>query len=675
MKLSKRTNTIILWLIAIALLVSMVIAFTPGTLFGGDQQLEGETALLVNDQPIRTLEIARLEQNPPFNAVQEGPLAEDLDLVLLDELVNQSLISQAASGVRVSDAEVRARVNEFREEQGVAGSGNDRGYLNLIAGAGYTDETFRALLRQQLQQERYLASLTEGIEVSDEEVQTYFEANRQRYTSEPRVTAREIVVADAEEANDLYERALAGEDFGALAREYSSERAEQGGALGAQEGESEPQPVTRVALPTAVAEAAFSLQGPGLTEPTEAGGVFHIVEVEAFDPGAPRPFEEVQEEVRADALAAKEDGAQEAALLEMRQNVRIESPESSAYSFDNPVVARVGEHDILAAELNRNTYLNPQLQQLINPSLADLLVNSVKPNVLEQLIDLELAYQGAVALGVPFVGSRAEVAESALGYVSREAEATDEGVNTYYEENQAFFMESPTADATRFNFSDEASAESFREALVSNEATGAEVIRIAAEAAGGSAEELGVVLPGTQPEALEAALFDFEGESMVPLAGEDGLEVSGVLRTEQPAADLTGGAMTGGTSTGGALTGGDMTGGAMTGGAAGPTEVQYVVLVATRVPARARPLDEVRPQVEQAVLNEQRNALQSAWLDERREATPVENLLVSAQGVPENLQTGGAMTGGAMTGGDALGAPESTQAESIQESTQTGGAQ
>ena len=243
MNLSQRNRNIILWIIAIGLLISMVISFTPGNLFGGAAQrdaAEGPVALNVNGEPIREREVDRLEQNPPFNAVQEGPVAEDLERVLLDELVSQSLVQQAAADVNVSSAEVRERVNEFRDEQGVAGSRNDRAYQNLIAGAGYTDETFRELTREQLQQEKYLDGLTEDVTVSDEEIDTYYAANNRAYSSEPRITAREIVVTDQEEADAVYARALEGEDFAALARETSSERAEQGGALGAAEGEDTP---------------------------------------------------------------------------------------------------------------------------------------------------------------------------------------------------------------------------------------------------------------------------------------------------------------------------------------------------------------------------------------------------------------------------------------------------
>ena len=208
----------------------------------------------------------------------------------------------------------------------MAGSSNDRAYQNLLGGAGYTDATFRDLIRQQLKQEKYLERLVEDTQVTDEEVQTFFAANRDAYTTDPQITAREIVVTDEALANTLYARARAGEDFASLAREFSEERAEQGGALGAAQGESEPRPVGRVALPTPVADAAFGLQGPGVARPVQAGGAYHIVKVERFTPPAQQPFEEVRERVREDAQLAKEAGVQAQALetLKKRSEHRAE---------------------------------------------------------------------------------------------------------------------------------------------------------------------------------------------------------------------------------------------------------------------------------------------------------------------------------------------------------------
>ena len=658
MKLSKRTNAIILWVISIGLLVSMVIAFTPGTFFGGNQGAQqGATALQVNGQPIPELEVARLQQNPPFSSVQEGPVAEDLERLALDQLIQNEVLRQAAADVNVSRGEVRAEVNEFREARGVAGSNNDQAYQNLLRGAGYTDATFRELIRQQLKQEKYLEQLAADVEVTDEEVQTFFEANRDAYVTDPQIAAREIVVADQNLANDLYARARAGEDFAALAREFSTERAERGGAIGAAEGGAEPRPVGRIALPTPVADAAFGLQGTGVTRPVQAGGAYHIVKVEAFTPSEPQPLDAVQAEVREDAQLAKEAGVQQQTLDTLRDEANIEIPSTSPYSYDNPPVAFVGEDEIGAVALAEETYLNQQVQQFLNPNSADIILNFFKPTVLEQIIERELADQGAAALDANFIGPPAGVAQSALSFVSRDAEATDAQIQEYYDANQGRFTESAVAVATRVNFADEASAQNFRQALLDNENVDRDAINVAADAAGGEVVNLGPVAPGETQEVVDQALFNFESGDFTALNAASEVEVSGVLTLAQPADAQTGGAETGG-ETGGS-TDGAATGGAETGAAGGADAAQtYVVLVATRVPERVRPLEEVRTQAREAVLANNREELRQAWLSGLREEITVENLLVPAQGEATGGGEEGASpaAGGENEGGESEGA-------------------
>ena len=661
--MSQRNRNIVLWVVAIGLLVSMVISFTPGRLFGNRAQQEaaaGPVALNVNGEPIRELQVQRLEQNPPFNAVQEGPAAQDLQLVLLDQLVTQTLLQQAAADVNVSSGEVRTRVNQFREQQGVAGSRNDSAYQNLLAGAGYTDATFRELIRQQLQQEKYLDNLTADTKPTDQEVQTYYEANQSSYQSEPRITAREIVVADESKTNALYALALAGENFTQLARENSTERAEQGGALGAAEGESKPQPVTSVALPTAVSQAAFALQGPGLTKPVQAGGVYHIVKVEAYTPAGTRPLKEVRSEVEKDLTDLQKAAAEENALRTLKASADITSPPESSYQYKNPVVAKVGDKEITAAELDRNTYLNPQIQQLLNPSFAGIIESSVKPNVLGQMIDAQLAVQGAKSLKGTFVGPDSAVAQSALGYVSRDIKVTPAQVQSFYNENKARYTEQPTALTTRVNFTDAASARAFRQALTTADTISTDSIGIAAKAAGGTVKDLGSVSPGAQPGAIDTALFNFK-EGMTAL-GQSGFDISKVLTLEVPSNSASGGTASGGAASGGTVSGGTVSGGTASGGAtAAPKKEQFVVLVAARTPERVRPLTEVRAQVEQAALQQRQNEAQQTWLDGLRKKFPVENLLASAQ-TPTVTQSGGVESGGVESGGTASGGAQGTLA-------------
>lgn len=666
MKLNKRTNTIILWIISIGLLVSMLIAFTPtlGNLFGNRVQQAGQPQLIVNGQTIGEVEVEQARRNPPYNISVEGEAGDDLKLLLSESLIDQALVAQAADKVRVSNAEVNQAVRDFRESQGIAGSSNDQRYLALIGQYGFTDASFRDYYRQQLKIQRYQESLTEGVTVSDDEVAAYYEANRGNYQSEPRIIAREIVVDDEATATELYQRLQAGEEFATLAQEASLERADRAGALGAPEGSTEPQPVTRAALPSAVADAAFAFQGPGLTEPIAVNGRYYLVQVEAYQPAGVRPLEEVRDQVEADALAAKRAGVVEATFDELRQNAKVELPPGSSLTLEDPTVARVGDTEIKNSELARALYLNPQIQQSLNSSTIDLITGLFKPTVLEQLIDRELAYQGAQDLDATFFGSKGQIAQQALAYVSRDAVASDEELQQYYEANLESYTIPASAVATRVDFDSQDAASAFRQALLDGEE-----LQAAADASGGTVQELGTVNPGSLQSELDTALFETDGFEALP----SGEEVSDVLvlseevpaepeATSDPAdqapsdaetADAAADVETDTAADAGADAADEAAADAPAGSAADgadsaepatTTRETYVVLVATRTPERVRSFDEVRAQVENAVLQSKRSELQSAWLDGLRERIPVENLLAQASAAPGAPEAGAGET-------------------------------
>lgn len=654
MKLSRRTNTIILWIISIGLLVGMIITFTPtGNLFGGGVVNEsGAPVLLVNGEPIGEFEVERARQSRLYSAVSEGQAADDLQLLLLDTLISTEVLEQAAARTRVSGGEVRARVNEFRAENNVAGSANDQRYRSLIGRAGYTDAAFRDYIEEQLRQEKYLDEVTGEIDVTDEEVLAFYEANERLYSTDERIRARQIVVEDEALANDLYARLLAGEDFSTLAQEYSADEtlAESAGALGATAGSTDPNPVGRAALPVGVANAAFGLQGPGLTDVVEAGGRYYIVEVEEYLEPTPRPFEEVEAEVREDALETKRSGERQRVIEALRREATVTIPEGSPYAYENPVVARVGEDEILESELVRRTYLDPQVQNFLSPDSASLITDFFKPTFLEQLIDQELAYQGAQELDIDLIGPEPIVAQSALNFVSEDVNITPEDIEAYYEANQARFTLPARAVATRFSFEDQASALEFREAVLAGDDLNAEALTLAADAAGGEVQDLGAVSPGELPAELDTVLFETDAFESIP-----GMErqISDVLVVSEPIAAEEDTNETVEDETGDVIASDEDASESADESAdvvdadeevadtdADEADVEtvaepamaerFVVLIATRVPERVRPLSEVLETVETAVRNQKRQELRDAWLEGLREEIPVENLLAEA---------------------------------------------
>ncbi len=524
----RKRNVVVLWLVAIGLLVSMVISFTPtlGNLTGS--QIAENPAFFVNGQAITELQVAQARSNPLFGAVTEGEVAEDLELLLVAQLIDNTVLQQAAADTSVSRAEVREAVEEYRVARGVSGRGNDSAYLQLINNQGFTDETFRDFQREQIRQRKFIESLTDGVTVTDTEVEDFYSANQIDYVSEPQIVARQIVVEDEDLASSLHARALRGEDFAVLASENSIELADVSGAVQADE-EGNPQPISRAALPTSVASAAFGLQGQGITDVVSTGGLFYIVQVVDYLPADVRPFDEVAEQVREDALAAKESALLQQTLRNLRQEASLEFPENSEYDFDNEVVATVGQDEVRALELAEATYLNQQVQQFLSPQNAEIVASFFKPSSLEQLIEQKLALQGADTLDATFVGSEGVIARSALNFIANDAEVTEEDLQAYYQTNQANFTIPASATAVQLDFDSADAAMDFRNVIL-EESFDFDAL---AERAGNEAlvyTDLGTVEPGQLDSEIDRYLFGTE--AFTSIADDSLLEVSDVIIIE-----------------------------------------------------------------------------------------------------------------------------------------------
>ncbi len=661
MKFNRRTNTVILWVISIGLLLGMIITFTPtlGRLGGGGRGGNGPVELEVNGQPIYQDAVARARQNQLYNAVSQGPVAKDLQLLLTDDLIQSTVLAQASAKVRVSGGQVAKAVDDFRKSRGVAGRKNDQAYLNLIGNAGFTDHTFREYVRQSLREQKWQSQVTKDVKVTDAEVKAWYETHHGSYQSQPQIKAREIVVNDPKLAVELQKKAVAGANFGALAKQYSKELANREGALGAAKGSTTPQPVGKPALPTTVANAAFGLQGPGITDVVNAAGQYYIIQVEQYLPAQLQPFDKVKSQVKSDALKAKQAGVVQQKIDQLTNDAKVTVPKGSSLSYDNPVVATVGDAKITAAQLDRATYTNPQIQQALSPQSASLITQFFKPAVLGQLIDTYLADQGAKKLGLPLVGTRQMIAQAALNYVARDAKATQAEMTKYYDSNKTSFTIPAEADATRVDFTDQAKAEAFRKALL-----GGKPLAATAKADGGTVKDLGTVQPGDLVTELDTALFKTNAFASLPSSKQT---ISDVLVLKQAVKSNNGsgsgsssGSSNGSSSKAGSSNGSSAGSSAASAGSKGSsttsngssasgaaasnkagdagsgssqakTKTTYVVLLAVRTPQRTRTFSEVKDQVQSSVLSNQQQTLRTNWLDKLRKEIKVQNVLAKVE--------------------------------------------
>ncbi|HGY08943.1 MAG TPA: peptidyl-prolyl cis-trans isomerase [Oceanithermus profundus] len=581
MKISKRAISIIFGILAAAFAIGTIFLFTPQ----GNPQQEGRPILYVNGQPIHELELMRKAQtNPLFTLNPTGVLRPLIDTYFLEQVITLEALTQDAARIRVSNAEVRKQVEQLRERLGVT---DREGYDRFLQSIGYTDSQLRGEIRTQLRIQKRIEEIRKKVKLADEEARFYYELHKSDYAAEDRVKARQIVLDDRATAEQVYKQLIGGADFAELARQHSKVAAEQGGAVGAEPGSSEPGPVTRLVFPSDVAEAVFRLKSGGMTEVIETGGRFYIVKVEEFLPGGDVPYEEVAERVKEDALQVKQNGAVEGYIREVRERAVVKfTEEQIPYEYQNPEVAKVGDKPIKLAEVIQVVFSDQQVPQLIQQGLGELAVSFFFPAATEQLVVEELLVQQAEASGQPFIGTRAQKAQDVQLWKTKDVTVTPDEVRAYYEENPARFSVPASAAVKLVNFKDKETADKFREKLLAGDP-----LEELAKGLGGELSDLGTVNPGSGLPPLVEQLV-FESEADFDRAGDWG--VSEVV--ELPGAE---------------------------------GEKSYMVVLVKDKKAEVRkPFEEVKDEAEQLALAAKRAKLAAEWIDQLKQEAGVENKIV-----------------------------------------------
>jgi peptidyl-prolyl cis-trans isomerase D len=227
------------------------------------------------------------------------------------ELLTRKLQDLITAGVHVSEAEVHDRFQIENDKVNLRFIKFDApAFLSAVTVTddevqAYYDknkETFREPERVRIEYAVYPADkFVEQVEVTDTEVQEYYDAHRSEYEKPERVHARHIlfkVASDAspeakeaarKHAEEILGRVKAGEDFAALAKQYSEDSsAEQGGDLGF---------FPRGQMVKSFEDVAFSLAPGATSEIVESPFGFHIIKVEAKEEAHTQSLDEARGQI------------------------------------------------------------------------------------------------------------------------------------------------------------------------------------------------------------------------------------------------------------------------------------------------------------------------------------------------------------------------------------------
>jgi peptidyl-prolyl cis-trans isomerase SurA len=275
--------------------------------------VNGESIVLKEFEKALMGETALANRKTPLKAEETESLKEEV----LDNMIRERIMLQRARdlSLAVGEAEFIARIEEIRKDY------NDDQFGELF-GAGRIDlpEWKNALRKRMLLENLIAREVNAKIQVTDQEVERYFNANRKAYATERRVHVAQIVLPDRKRAEGILKRLKAGEDFDKVAREVSiGPEAARGGDLGFFE---------RGVMPEAIDRMVFSLKTGKLSRVAQSPYGFHIFKVLGREAAGGGKFSDVKEKVIAELRKQREAEAYKSWIegLKAKAVIRINRP-------------------------------------------------------------------------------------------------------------------------------------------------------------------------------------------------------------------------------------------------------------------------------------------------------------------------------------------------------------
>jgi peptidyl-prolyl cis-trans isomerase SurA len=275
--------------------------------------VNGETILLPEFEKSLVEEMAHVQGGTSLKAEE----VESLKEAVLDNLIREKIMLQRAREISlaVSEAELTARIEEIRKDY----NGDRFGELFSVGGIDYL--AWKEALRTRILFEKLIArDVNAKIQVTDEEAERHYTANRKAFATDRRVRVAQIVLPDRDRAEVALKRLKAGEDFDKVAREVSiGPEAVRGGDLGFFE---------RGVMPEAIDRMVFSLTVGTVSRVAQSPYGFHIFKVLGQEGAGGRSFADAKERVVADLRKQREAGAYKIWIdgLRAKAVIRINRP-------------------------------------------------------------------------------------------------------------------------------------------------------------------------------------------------------------------------------------------------------------------------------------------------------------------------------------------------------------
>lgn len=256
-----------------------------------------KTVATVNNE-IVTLEDFQKKVSPlieQYQRVYKGADAAEkmkaLKKELLNQMVDEKLLRQEAKrqNIVATKQDIEKGIGEVKKR--FSPDNDYKDYKDELARQGYTEKTFEKDIKEQLMVMKLIErEVKEKVgPPTEEEIKKYYEERKDEMKQPEQVKARHILIkvdekddlkvqsAALKRIQEVQEKIKKGEDFAALAKEYSEDPGskETGGDLGF---------FSKETMVTEFSKVAFSLKPGEVSEVIKTAFGYHLIKVEAQKP-------------------------------------------------------------------------------------------------------------------------------------------------------------------------------------------------------------------------------------------------------------------------------------------------------------------------------------------------------------------------------------------------------
>jgi foldase protein PrsA len=216
-------------------------------------------------------------------------------------LISAEWIEQEANArdIEVSDEEVQKQFEDQKNQS----FPNEKQYQQFLKTSGQTEEDLLFRVKLDVLSTKVRDEIIDDVdEVSDEDIQTYYDENKERFAQPERRDLNVVLTKTEDKANEAKQAIESGQSFKDVAKEFSIDEASksQGGKLPAvAEGQQE----------KAFDDAIFSAEKGQLTGPVKTQFGWYVFEVTKVTPASQQSLDDAKETIKSLLRSEREQKA------------------------------------------------------------------------------------------------------------------------------------------------------------------------------------------------------------------------------------------------------------------------------------------------------------------------------------------------------------------------------